>query len=169
MRYVSREQAARHAHRNGIQAFSCHYRVEGMAITWEYRVEIANNTLKDALHWAKNKDFVSHVEMHDNEAVLIVTCFREDFADMVVPFKVAPLTPSLWQNREEQIKAGLRSKDDGSRERSAVQSPVALAFETYDEAPHLPKNELVARAMERGVTKNTANAQYYRWKAARNL
>lgn len=166
MRFISRVQAAQAAHRKGIQAFSCRQLSDG---NWTYNVEAANKTLTDALRWAKDKDFVSHIEMHDNEAILVVTCFREDFADMVVPFKVAPVTPSLWVAADKEIERRANSRETGKYERSTALSPVALAFSIYDDNKDKSKRELVELAMAQGIHKNTANAQYYRWKAARNL
>ena len=168
MAYISRFQAAVHAQRKGNYAYSCHLNDEG---EWTYRVELGNKTLENAMEWAKDKDFVSHIEMHNHEAVLIVTCFKHEFADMVVPFKVAPLTPSLWHDKgdDKAVSRADRTTGNGHYERSNVGSPVALAFSVYDANVGKSRKEMIALAMERGVHKNTASAQYYRWKTARNL
>lgn len=162
MKYVSRIQAAQHAHRKGIHSFSC-YEVDG---GWAYRPETANKTLEDALRWAKDKDFVSHIEMHNNEAILVVTCFREDFADMKVPFKVSPATPSLWQQREAENEKKLRSRDTGVYDRSSTAAnPTMLVHQVCDENPGLSKAEIVKICVEKGVHPSTASTQFYRWRS----
>lgn len=163
MQFVSRIQAAQHAHRKGLYAFSCHQDVHG---NWEYRVEVENSTLKDARRWAKNKDFVSHIEMHNNEAILIVTCFREDFEGMTVPFKVAPATPSLWNHHEGEKDRKLRSRDTGVYDRSSTaNNPTALVHQICDENPGATKAQIVAICVERGVHPSTASTQFYRWRS----
>lgn len=163
MPYVSRIQAAQHAHKRGLRAFSCHQDASG---NWDFKVEVENNALRDALNWAKNKDFVSHIEMHSSDAILIVTCFREDFAGMNVPFKVAPATPSLWKQHEEAQDKVLRSRDTGVYDRSSTAlNPTALVHQICDANPGATKAQIVAICVEKGIHPSTASTQFYRWRS----
>lgn len=66
-------------------------------------------------------------------------------------------------------KAATANPLKGERAKSTVEGPVAIVWALADNNPGAKRKEIVAMAMEAGVTKNTANTQFQYWRKARGL
>lgn len=56
------------------------------------------------------------------------------------------------------------SSNGGTRNRSSNESPVQTVWDLCDENPTATRDEIIARAIEKGVNVNTARTQYYKWR-----
>lgn len=183
MRFLSRSQAAAAAARvtapgEGFYTFD----MPGANSSpggriWKYLTH--RHPSPEAEAWAKSREYVRHVECAPNDGfrtstvtpVLVITCTLDEVpeADKVeaksLGYRFEPITPSLFQVEREEV-----NKSAGAlREKSSVQSPTKVVWETADSMPGAPRDQVIAACVEKGVHKATAGTQYYRWQKSKSM
>lgn len=163
--YATRSLAADVAKRRSIECFRTDVQDDG---TWLYQEVNITSSFKQAVRFAAKKDYVHHVELHDGEPILIVTCLKEELATEKVPYRVLPLTPSLWDSHAREIRSvsGTKASVSGIRERTSVPGATMLCRKIFDENPGKSKEECMKLCETAGIHPSTASTQYYRWKKA---
>lgn len=181
MRFVARSQAHRAAKSRGYMSWRTE--IDPKTGTWKV-TEIQYPS--PAAEWAKGKEFVAWVETAfvDKKAVgvVIVHLTKEEVAaeDIPAEFIIEPATPELFNQSTGGVSKGERKASSGERARSTTAegvSPTKLVWQIADElhpvaSQPLAKEvraQIIARCIEQGVNKATANTQVYRWSKARGI
>lgn len=165
--FLTRSQAALAARRRGIEAFSCHQYDNGQ---WGYEEQPSSKTFQSAVKIALTKDYVNHVEMHAGEPIFIVTCLKEELASERLSYRVAPLTPSLWEGHSNEVRRMIggsenrqMAKPGSSIARTSPKGAVQIVWDTCDENSELPRNEIIKLCVNKGIHPSTAATQYAKW------
>lgn len=137
-----------------------------------------------AKEWAKDKDFVHHVESDWNDqgrspgytGVLVVSCTLDEITAAeraeikALGFRIEPLTPELFGKGGEgstQAKSPSTSTT-GQRAKSDAESPVKVVWRIADEMKGQDRKVIVEACVAAGVNKSTAMTQFYKWQKAQS-
>lgn len=126
------------------------------------------------------RGFVTHVGQRGVKPVIRISCRLDELEPSERPpeqFIVEPQTPSLWEadrGGDDDKPTGVSARHDASlRARSTFTgSPVAFVHGMCDDmhkAGQFDRKVAVQRAIDAGVTPNTAAAQVYRWRKNNNM
>lgn len=166
--FTTRSLAAQAARRRGIEAFSCDILDNGQ---WGYNEEVLTDRFRDAVKFGREKDYVHHVEQHKGEPILIVTCYKEELASERLPYRVLPLTPSLWDSHDKDIRSlsghlpqGRQAvKPEARVERTSPKGAVAMVHEICANNQEKTRKEIIALCEQAGIHPSTAATQYAKW------
>lgn len=143
--FFSRSNAARDAVRRGLPSFET-MPIPNAPDGWTYEIRREGPGIEYARDFAQDKDWIAWVELTDLEIpVLIVTCFKDEIGEDVPDlFELRPITPELWEKRDETARRRGRVEFPRILPRGETGSDGAQDA-SDDPSPTIPQPETKAR------------------------
>lgn len=178
MHYLTRSQAAKVAQKSGAPCFITKRDPEHKRY-WTFRAVSGPSAGPDAKEWAATRDYVSWVEVafRDDgrrpgyDSVLVITCLpeevpNEDMTEIKAQgWRLDPITPELFSTAKDPSPLSPSSRTTTGA-KSTVESPTKLVWEIASSMPTAGKAAIIEACLARGITKATAQTQYYKWAKA---
>lgn len=177
--FFTRSQAAKAAKKTGAPCFLTR-RDPTHRPYWMFKVVSGPSAGPDAKEWASFRDYVAWVEVAFRDggripgydSVLVITCTPDEIPaedrEMIEGngWRIDPITPELFAPDKPSTNATRAPSNRATGEKSSVESPTKLVWEIAGTMPDAGKVAIIEACMARGITKATAQTQYYKWAKA---